>query len=88
MESREETGADGGQGCPQNHRGRVITYPRDQLAVEDGGDDDGEEHGEEVDAACYGGDAVDGLKPDGEVVDYLAHKLHQLAIPGYSHGMR
>lgn len=54
VEGGEEAGPDGRQARPENHCGRVVPYPRDELTVEDGCYDHGQEHREEVNAARHG----------------------------------
>lgn len=50
-------------------RRRVVADFGDEDAVRDGGDDDGEGDGEQPNARVYGGDALNRLEPDGEVIN-------------------
>ena len=68
-EGGEEAGADGHEDDGGVDEGHVVTDFRGQAAGDDGADDLGEDEGEVVDAGVDGVDAVDGLEPDGEVVD-------------------
>ncbi len=70
-ESGEETCADGGYARAEDECGSVVADKGDELTVENGDDGDGDYHGEQVDAAGYGGFAFYGLEPDGEEVYWL-----------------
>lgn len=63
--SCEEASADGDENGGDEHEGGVVACYGDEDAGEEGGEDVGHDEGEIHDARLGGGDALDGLEPDG-----------------------
>ena len=70
VKGREEARADGRQRGAGEHEGGVVARFGDEGAGENGAEDAGDEEGDVPDAGLVRADALDGLEPDGQVVDY------------------
>ena len=69
VKRRQEARADGREGRAGEHERGVVARAGDESAGEDGADDGGDEEGDVADAGLVGAHALDGLEPDGQVVD-------------------
>lgn len=69
MEGGEQAGTDGHEDGADDHEGSVIAEGRHHASSKDGGNDNGEQHGQIPDTRVDSRDALDGLKPDRDVVD-------------------
>lgn len=65
----EEAGRDGDYGGAGDYEGDVVAQDADEAAGEDGEEGGAEDEGEDAQAGCRGGNAVNGLEVDGEVVE-------------------
>lgn len=61
----DHAGSDGEEDHARQDEGVVVTDDGDEAARADGGDDDRDEHGQELDAGFDGGVAFDGLEVEG-----------------------
>ena len=69
IERGKETCADGGQDSACEHEGSVVAEFGDETAGYDGPDDNSQEDRNIPDARLIRVDTLDGLEPDGEVID-------------------
>ena len=69
VKGRQEARADGRQRGAGEHEGGVVPRLGDEGAGDDGAEDARDQEGDVADAGLVRADALDGLEPDGEVVD-------------------
>lgn len=69
LEGRQQARPDRQENRAEDHKGGVVTQARRQGARQDRGEDHGQDHGQQADAGLDGADVLDGLEPDGQVVD-------------------
>lgn len=77
VERRDQSSTDGHQASAGNHERRVVSQTTGGLSGTDRADDEGEHQGDCADAGLNGGDALDRLEPDGDVVHHDHHRRAQ-----------
>lgn len=70
LEGGQQTGTDGHQDGGQQHEGSVVADSSDESTRQHGNDDETEDGRQVHDTGLCGADTLDGLEPDGDVVDH------------------